>query len=155
MQCIGTVRASVLAAFLISIVFIPGCGHQQAVPHPVASDVPGEGDRSLLAGEWQYEDGAVVTLRLDEQGNGSYAWKDGRFETTRLSDRTWAGKWYQRENDREGGFIVKLSEDYTEGEGTWWYIRIGDDRAPVQRGGSFHLSKRTSLTNLSDTPASP
>ncbi len=121
---------------------------------PDASNMP-EGDRSVLAGEWQYEDGAVVTLRLDEQGNGAYAWKDGRFETTRLSGRTWAGKWYQRENDREGGFLVKLSEDYTEGEGTWWYIRIGDDRAPAQRGGSFHLSKKTSVSNLSSTPANP
>jgi hypothetical protein len=30
------------------------------------------GDRHVLAGEWEYEDGAVVRLTLDEQGNGHY-----------------------------------------------------------------------------------
>ena len=48
-------------------------------------------DRSVLAGEWDYEEGAVVTLTLDEQGNGSYPWKGGRFETHSLSDHTWQG----------------------------------------------------------------
>lgn len=27
------------------------------------------------------------------------------------------GTWYQEENDRDGGFLVNLSADYTEGEG--------------------------------------
>lgn len=130
---------------------LTGCG-QHTVVRPMVTP---ESDRSILAGEWQYEDGAVVTLRLDEQGNGTYAWKEGRFETTRLGEHTWVGKWYQQENDREGGFVVKLSPDYSEGEGTWWYIRIGDDRAPVQRGGTFHLTKKTSLTNLNETPTVP
>lgn len=142
-----------LVAFAV-LLSITGCAQNEPIL-PVASSHAVDSDRSVLAGEWQYEDGAVVTLRLDEQGNGSYAWKEGRFETTRLDDHTWVGKWYQRENDREGGFVVKLSADYTEGDGTWWYIRIGNDRAPAQKGGSFHLSKRTSLTNLSDTPAAP
>lgn len=61
------------------------------------------GDRSLLAGEWEYEDGAILTLRLDEQGNGTYAWKDGHFETQVLNGHRWQGLWVQRENDREGG----------------------------------------------------
>lgn len=132
---------------------LAGCAEPPVRPAVVA-DVP-DSDRSILAGEWQYEDGAVVRLRLDERGNGSYTWKDGRFETTRLGDHTWVGKWYQQENDREGGFVVKLSPDYSEGEGTWWYVRIGDNRAPAQKGGSFHLTKKTSVTNLSDTPAAP
>jgi hypothetical protein len=52
--------------------------------------------------------------------------------------------------------VITLSPDYSEGEGTWWYFRIGDDRAPAQKGGSFHLTrKKTSLSNLNDTPAAP
>lgn len=145
---------SFLLALLVFTLAVPGCGHQQITPDVFTTEGP-DGDRAVLAGEWQYEDGAVITLRLDEQGNGAYSWKDGRFETTRLSDHTWVGKWAQRENDREGGFAIKLSEDYTEGEGTWWYIRIGNDDAPAQRGGHFHLSRKTSLTNLSDTPPAP
>jgi|UPI0007802332 hypothetical protein len=112
-------------------------------------------DKSVLAGEWEYEDGAVVMLRLDEKGNGTYPYKDGRLETLRLNGHTWVGKWYQKENDREGGFRVVLSDDYTEGDGTWWYDRIGEDSAPAQKGGTFHLSKRTSLTKLGETPPAP
>jgi hypothetical protein len=36
---------------------------------------------------------------LDEQGNGHYDWKDGRFETHTLIDHTWHGMWFQNEND--------------------------------------------------------
>lgn len=149
---IGLSAFSLLATLLLN--GIGGCAQQAVIPPAIVADLP-PADRSILAGEWQYEEGAVVTLRLDEQGNGTYNWKDGRFETTRFGDHTWVGKWSQKENDREGGFVVKLSSDYTEGDGTWWYIRIGQDPAPVQRGGSFHLSKKTSLTNLSDTPSAP
>jgi hypothetical protein len=153
----NTIAIPALSLFgIVLLNGIAGCA-QQAVSPPAAAivaDLP-PADRSVLAGEWQYEEGAAVTLRLDEQGNGTYNWKDGRFETTRFGDHTWVGKWSQKDNDREGGFVVKLSPDYTEGEGTWWYIRIGEDSAPGQRGGSFHLSKKTSLTNLSDTPSAP
>jgi len=109
----------------------------------------------VLAGEWEYEDGAAIILRLDEQGNGTYSYKDGRFETTHFSDQTWMGKWYQKENDREGGFSVKLSKDHSEGQGTWWYARIGADHTPTQKGGTFHLSKKSPLANLSATPPAP
>jgi hypothetical protein len=68
---------------------------------PSTSGIPQ--DRRVLAGEWDYEDGAVVTLTLDEQGNGSYPWKDGRFVTHSLSDHVWQGMWIQNENDREEG----------------------------------------------------
>lgn len=148
----GTRLFSILV--ITSALLMTGCSQQSMIRPTGMPDLPSS-DRSVLAGEWQYEDGAVVTLRLDEQGNGTYAWKDGRFETAQLEDHTWVGNWYQKENDREGGFAVKLSPDYTEGEGTWWYIRIGSDRTPSQKGGTFHLSKKTSLTNLRDTPAAP
>lgn len=139
---------------LTAALLMTACGQQSIVRPTVVSDLPA-GDRSILAGEWEYEEGAVVALRLDEQGNGTYAWKDGRFETVQFGDHVWVGKWFQKDNDREGGFVVKLSPDFTEGEGTWWYVRIGSDPAPSEKGGTFHLSKKTSLTNLNDTPPAP
>jgi len=113
------------------------------------------GDRHVLAGEWEYADGAVVLLTLDEQGNGHYDWKDGRFETQALIGHTWNGMWFQKENDRDGGFTVEFSPDFSEGDGRWWYSRIGTDYAPTQKGGTFHLSKRTAFMNHSDTPPAP
>lgn len=142
------------AVIIAGVLSVSACAHQPMVQPPVQADSM-TGDRSVLAGEWEYEDGATVTLRLDEQGNGSYSYKEGRFETLRLEKDTWVGKWYQQENDREGGFTVKLSEDYTEGEGRWWYARIGTDHAPTQKGGTFRLSKKASLTKLNETPPLP
>ena len=104
-------------------------------------------DRRVLAGEWDYEEGAVVTLILDEQGNGTYSWKGGRFETHSLSDHTWHGRWIQQDNDREGGFTVQLSPDFSSGEGRWWYTRIENDPAPTQKGGTFQLTKKSSTVN--------
>ncbi|MEY4705621.1 MAG: hypothetical protein RL042_1826 [Nitrospirota bacterium] len=113
------------------------------------------GDRRMLAGEWEYVDGAVVRLTLDEQGNGRYEWKEGRFETQTLVGHTWHGMWFQKENDRDGGFTVEFSQDFSEGEGRWWYSRIGADPAPTQKGGTFHLTRKDSRTSLSDTPPAP
>jgi hypothetical protein len=104
-------------------------------------------DRSVLAGEWDYEEEAVIVLTLDQEGNGSYPWKGGRFETHSLSDHTWQGRWIQQENDREGGFTVQLSPDYSNGEGRWWYTRIENDLSPRQKGGTFHLTKKSPATN--------
>ncbi|MCP9439000.1 MAG: hypothetical protein NNA20_10075 [Nitrospira sp.] len=143
----------VVAAIAVALL-ATACVNQPLGQRSLPGESPIEG-KSVLAGEWEYEDGAVVTLRLDERGNGTYPYKDGRFETLRLNGRTWIGKWYQKENDREGGFRVVLSDDYTEGDGTWWYDRIGEDAAPAQKGGTFHLSKRTALTKLSETPPAP
>ena len=113
------------------------------------------GDRLILAGEWEYEDGAVVTLKLDEQGNGPYAWKDGHFETHSLNGRTWEGMWFQKENDREGGFSVELSPDFSEGEGRWWYTRIESNHTPTEKGGTFHLTRKSPHANAGDTPSAP
>lgn len=124
-----------------------GVGRPPIVPSGVQED------RSVLAGEWDYEEGAVVTLTLDQEGNGSYPWKGGRFETHSLSDHTWQGKWIQMDNDREGGFSVQLSPDFSNGEGQWWYTRIEDDLAPTQKGGTFHLTKKASASN--DPPPTP
>jgi len=117
------------------------------------------GDRSVLAGEWEYVDGvvdsAIGLLTLDEQGNGRYNWKDGRFETHTLIGHTWRGMWFQKENDREGGFMVEFAPDFSEGEGRWWYTRIGEDHAPTRKGGTFHLSKQTSLLSRHNIQRAP
>jgi hypothetical protein len=127
-----------------------------AITRPAPQPVPSRpGDRRVLAGEWEYVDGAVVRLTLDEQGNGRYEWKDGRFETQTLVDRTWHGVWSQNENDRDGGFTVEFSPDFSAGEGRWWYSRIGTDHAPTQKGGTFHLTRKDSRANVSDTPPAP
>ena len=118
------------------------CAHDPAFvgSHPPLM-VSHAGDRHVLAGKWDYIDssGAVVPLILDEHGNGHYQWKDGHFGTHRLVGHTWSGTWVQKENDREGGFTVKFAPDFSEGEGQWWYSRIGNDKAPTLKGGTFHL----------------
>jgi hypothetical protein len=113
------------------------------------------GDRHVLAGEWEYVDGAAVLRALDAQGNSHYDWKDGRFETHTLIGHTWHGMWSQKESDRDGGFMVEFSPDCSEGEGRWWISRIGTDHAPTQKGGTFHFGKKTALMNHSDTPSEP
>jgi hypothetical protein len=148
--------------FLVIALLLLNAGCTQPIVQRETSLPPGvslppaeSGDRSVLAGEWEYEDSAVVTLTLDEQGNGTYPWKEGRFETTALSDHTWQGMWFQKENDREGGFTVEFSPDFSEGEGRWWYSRIGDDQAPTQKGGRFHLTRKTSHASASNMPLAP
>jgi hypothetical protein len=113
------------------------------------------GNLHVLAGEWEYVDGAAVRLALDEQGNGHYDWQDGRFETHSLIGHTWRGMWFQKENDRDGGFAVEFSPDFSEGEGRWWVSRIGADHAATQKGGTFHLSRKTALLNHSDISSAP
>lgn len=122
-------------------------------PPPSMASQPG--DWHILAGEWEYVEDGVVLLTLDGQGNGYYEWKDGRFETQILVDHTWHGIWFQKENDRDGGFTVEFSPDFSEGEGRWWYSRIGTDHAPTQKGGTFHLSRKTEFMSHSDTPPAP
>ena len=153
-------RYFVVPILLTTTVLVAACA-EQAIHRDASTDSPHSsivsqpGDRHILAGEWEYEDGVVVRLTLDEQGNGRYAWKDGRFGTRKLIGHTWHGRWFQKGNDREGGFTVELSPDFTEGEGRWWYSRIGAERAPTQKGGTFHLSKKTASLNRNTTPPAP
>ena len=95
-----------------------------------------------LAGEWKYEEGHVVyPLTLDGEGKGTYEWKEGRFETTSLSNGVWQGTWHQEGNDREGGFELQLHPDLQSASGSWWYTRIGTDQDPLEPGGSFSLRR--------------
>lgn len=141
------IRPIRLIAFMLCGLLQAACMQHDLVRH--ASVAPqaakdSSDSRTLLAGEWEYEDSDVVySLILDEQGNGRYAWKDGRFVTTNLSGHSWRGTWSQRENDREGEFEVQLSSDYSGGEGRWWYTRIEGDVQPRQAGGTFRLTRIT------------
>jgi len=144
-------QPSMSQTLLVSIALCWGAGCTQPMVKdsaPEQASIPSgrSDDRRILAGEWEYEDGAVVMLTLDERGRGTYAWKDGRFDTTALTGRMWQGFWSQRENDREGGFSVEFSPDFSEGEGRWWYTRIGEDRSPSQKGGTFHLTRKNGST---------
>ena len=123
---------------------VPAVRHEVAVPPVNTVPTGAPEDRRVLAGEWEYEDGGVVTLTLDEQGNGTYPWKDGHFITHSLSDHVWEGIGIQKENDWEGGFSLQFSPDFSDGDGRWWYTRIEEDRAPAQKGGTFHLTKKPS-----------
>ncbi len=145
-----------LTCALLATACVGPAVHRDVSMDPSSPSLPFEaGDRHVLAGEWEYVDGAAVRLTLDEQGNGHYDWKDGRFETHTLIGHTWHGMWFQKENDRDGGFTVEISPDFSEGEGHWWISRIGTDHAPTQKGGTFHLSKKTALMNHSDTSPAP
>jgi hypothetical protein len=148
-------KIGILSALLLSIAACttPPLRDEETPLMPAPSGLTE--DRRVLAGEWDYEDGVVVTLTLDEQGNGSYAWKGGRFETRSLSDHTWQGMWFQRENDREGGFTVQLSQDFSDGEGRWWYTRIESDQAPTEKGGTFRLPRKPSHPASDETPPAP
>lgn len=148
------------AVLLACVVLIAACAkpavHRDDSMNSRPSSVTSQpGDYHVLAGEWEYVDGAAVRLTLDEQGSGYYDWKEGRFETRTLIDHTWQGMWFQKENDREGGFTVELSTDFSEGEGRWWVSRIGVDQIATQKGGTFHLSKKIALMNRSETPPAP
>lgn len=113
-------------------------------------------ERRVLVGAWEYiVEGAAIRLAVDGQGNSRYDWKDGRLETRSLIGHTWRGIWFQKENDREGGFVVEFSSDFLEGEGRWWYSRIGTDHAPMQKGGTFHLRKTTNRMNHREIRPAP
>jgi len=147
-------------ALIVAILLLTACSGPQS-PHLVTGSSPAgsvtrdSGDRRVLAGEWDYEEQAVVLLTLDESGNGTYGWKKGQLRTVAFSGSHWEGIWLQEENDREGNFVVELSPDLSEGDGRWWYTRIGNDRAPTAKGGTFHLSRKTSGLAASDTPPAP
>jgi len=149
-----------VCALIVTSLMLVACSSPSSSRLMTSSSLAGSatrdlGDRRVLAGEWDYEELAVVLLTLDEAGNGTYGWKKGQLRTVTLNGLHWEGTWLQEENDREGNFVVELSPDLSEGVGRWWYTRIGDDRAPTAKGGTFHLSRRTSSLTAGDTPPAP
>ncbi len=133
-----------IAAVQAACSSVPTLG-EPVSPLSVRESAARQGSAQALAGEWVYRDSLVShALTLNEKGNGKYAWKEGSFVTTGFSDGLWRGTWHQRENDREGGFELRMSEDYSEGQGRWWYTRIGADTSPKQAGGTFDLTRPAS-----------
>lgn len=103
-----------------------------------------------LAGSWEYKDAAgegIITLNAE--GKGIYEWEEGRFETLSLDNRTWTGLWVQKGNDREGGFKLTFTDEASTAQGEWWYTRIGEDSDPLQPGGTFRMSRRSSTLPIS------
>ncbi len=149
------VCAVLAATLLLTACSSPQSSHLMTTSSLTGSVIRDSGDRRVLAGEWDYEELAVVLLTLDEMGNGSYGWKKGYFRTVAFDGVHWEGTWGQEENDREGGFVVELTPDLSEGAGRWWYTRIGSDQAPSTKGGTFHLARRISSLSASDTPPAP
>jgi hypothetical protein len=101
-----------------------------------------------LSGEWdilEVEDNKSYKATLDKTGNGPYTQHDGRFVTTKYTDRLWQGTWYQTGNDREGGFELLLSEDGTQAKGVWWYSRVGTQKniPPREHGGTYVWKRLT------------
>jgi hypothetical protein len=82
---------------------------------------------------------------LNAEGKGAYEWEEGRFETLSLENRTWTGVWIQEGNDREGEFKLTFSDDSSVAEGKWWYTRIGNDKNPIQPGGTFRMSRSSTV----------
>ena len=137
-----SLRTAALLSLLLSV-GLAGCAQTNY-------SRPQENSQSVLAiepdvpleGTWEYEEsGQTILISLDRHGNGAYRWKDGKFMTSSCSNGVWKGWWSQRENDRDGQFEVTLSPDGSEGEGRWWYTRIGPNSSPNHRGGSFHIAR--------------
>jgi len=134
--------------WLVVLASVWGCASSVSTSQEKRSPQPPEDLSSIqvsdLAGEWEYEEGNVVyPLTFDRKGNGAYEWKDGQFTTTSVVNHRWIGTWYQRENDREGGFEIQLSGDVLTATGRWWYTRIEQDHDPLDSGGTFTLTRQT------------
>lgn len=87
----------------------------------------------------------MYDLLLDGQGNGSYDWQQGHFETVVLTQGQWKGTWVQVGNDREGGFEARLADNGLSARGRWWYTRVGHDTDPLEPGGEFTLQRKGRL----------
>ncbi len=113
-------------------------GNGVALEPPFSSDL----DRFLnVSGMWEYREGEVVyDLLLDRQGNGTYDWQQGRFETAVLTQGQWKGTWVQVGNDREGGFEARLGGDGLSARGRWWYTRLGNDTDTFGIGRRIYLA---------------
>ncbi len=107
-----------------------------------------------LSGVWEIqEEDKSYQATLNAEGSGSYTQEQGVFTTTQIDGRLWSGTWEQKGNDREGGFEVLLSEDYTTAEGVWWYTRVEEHKniPPRIYGGSYFF-KRIGPMETQETP---
>lgn len=144
-------------ALIFAVLMSSGCVKDiREGASPPSSSGPASGvplSPAVLAGHWEYQDGMfVVSFELDEHGHGPYDWYEGRFHTTKLTGRLWKGTWHQKGNDRDGEFEVRLSEDFSEGEGLWWYTRIETTVNPKVRGATFHITRLSAPPSQSPEP---
>src|SRR6476469_9679726 len=151
-------RRAIIFSPLLLTAAMTGCAkdigrHVQETQVSVTPPATPRAPYPSLAGTWEYEErGNTMLITLNEYGNGTYDWKDGRFMTATYSNGVWRGSWSQRENDRDGEFEVIFSQDRPMGEGRWWYTRIGGDTTPTQPGGVFHIVRQTAPSRL-NSPA--
>lgn len=148
-----------IAGGLVLIAGMCGCVATPLTPQDTKENVIEQDLNQIritdLVGAWEYQDGnAVYPLTFDEKGNGAYEWKHGRFVTTSLKNGVWKGSWHQRDNDREGGFEMRLARDLQTADGHWWYTRIGEDHDPLEPGGTFTL-RRLPCSNFEDIGRAP
>jgi len=149
----NTAKKTCILGFITLMVLV-SCGEkkiEEPIPDTWAKpnqECPHGIDKNVLAGRWRYlEQGSSFLLNLDGQGNGSYSWKDGRVVSVCLDRQILRGQWLQSENDREGGFEIKLNSEMTAGDGRWWYSRIGGQNKPKQPGGDFRIERTSSDGN--------
>lgn len=138
----ATTRSMGRIGCLVLLAMLHGCSFlatSKLEPAPAAAV---DYEQFSPAGVWIYEDKLVTgEARLDENGDGSYPWKEGYFVTAGWTDGLWTGTWHQPGNDREGGFEARISEGFDFARGRWWYSRIGSDTAPIRPGGRFTMTR--------------
>jgi hypothetical protein len=133
-------------SFVLLSLLVSACGILPSAK-PVAPDTKVLGIAPGIdpSGTWLYEEGGqVLLLKLDEQGNGEYPWKNGSFRTQSIRNKLWTGTWHQPGNNREGGYSIKMDADFVHGQGRWWYTRIGKDKEPKRPGGEFTIERQPS-----------
>jgi len=111
-----------------------------------------------LGGVWEVqEEDKTYQATLDAEGSGPYTHEQGSFTTTELDGRLWSGTWEQKGNDREGGFEVLLSKDFTTAEGVWWYTRVEEhlNIPPRIHGGTYFFTRVGTLKTQETTQHSP
>jgi len=135
----------------------------QTAEHPPASTstepTSAEEPKQLtLSGLWEIqEEDKTYQATLDAQGNGTYTHEQGEFTTTGIDGRLWSGIWAQKGNNREGGFEVLLSEDFTSAEGVWWYTRVEEHTniPPRMHGGTYLFKRLNALTSQTTKQGPP
>ena len=133
----------VLVAWHESVRTAAGIPQASAGPLPATAT----GGAPDLSGRWKVQEtDRTYEATLDADGNGTYTWQGGQIRTTRLDGRSWQGTWHQPGNDREGGFEVLLSDDRTQGQGSWWYTRVDSRKVPPREWGGLYVWKRVSPT---------
>jgi len=96
-----------------------------------------------VSGVWEVaEEERTYRATIDGAGNGTYTWQNGVIFNSKLEGARWSASWKQSGNDREGGFLVELSEDGNSAKGRWWYSRVGAQVIPdPDFGGDFTWRK--------------